>query len=49
MLRTHSGLGNSNGNQQPEPHVIEGAPEVVPVVEPVTMAGVLAMILVIMA
>lgn len=45
MVRTHSGLGNRNRTQQPEPqHVIERAPEVVPVVEPVTMVGVQSMI-----
>ena len=44
MVRNQSGLGNHNGNQQPEPRIIERAPEIVPIVEPVIMAGVQAMI-----
>ena len=42
MVRTRSELGNDN--HQPESRVIERAPEVAVAPEPITMAGVHAMI-----
>ena len=44
MVRTHGGLGNINGNQRLEPHVIEHAPVEVQVVEPGTMATLRALL-----
>ena len=47
MVRTRSGLGNANGNHQPEPQVIERSLAASP--ELITMVGVQAMIRVMMA
>ena len=43
MVRTRSGVGNVNGNRN-QPPVIEKIPFVVATPEPITMAGVLVMI-----
>ena len=40
MVRTRSGLGDGNGNQQPEPCVIERTPWEVPVVGAIKMEKV---------
>ena len=37
MVRTHSGLGNGNGNQQSDPPVVEHVHGAIPVVKPVIM------------
>ena len=46
MARTRSGAANANGNkdQQPQPQVVEQVPVVEAAPEPMTMAGVQAMI-----
>ena len=44
MVRTCSGLGNDNGNQQSEPNVNEHAHEGVAVAKPIMMVGVQEMI-----
>ncbi|KAL7582700.1 hypothetical protein Lser_V15G42899 [Lactuca serriola] len=49
MVRTRSGFGNANGNRQLEPRVIKRAPEVLVAPEPISMAGVQAMIRAMMA
>jgi len=47
MARTRSGVANANGNrdQEPQPQVVEQVPIVGAAPEPMTMAGVQAMIL----
>ena len=44
MVRTHSRLGNDNGNHKLEPRVVEHAPEAIPAPEQITIARVQAMI-----
>ena len=45
MARTRSGAANANGNrdQQPQPQVVEQVPVIGVAPEPMTMAGVQAM------
>ena len=49
MARIRSGAGNANRNQQPQPQVMEQVPIAEAAPEPITMAGVQAMIHTMMA
>ena len=44
MVKTHSGLGNDNDNQQPKSPVIKRAPGGIQIIKPITMAMIWALL-----